>query len=143
MPQSHSFCVIVVDDDEDDRFMIDQAFRQYSPECQIQLLDNGADLVNSLAGWSSLPSLILLDLNMPQMNGFETLVSIRQECSSQQLPVVILTTSSEVQDQQQAYGLKANDFITKPATLSGYQEIVLRLRQDWLVGRCQPLACLC
>ncbi|GAB3997086.1 response regulator [Spirosoma daeguense] len=139
MLQSCSFCVIVVDDDADDRFIIEQAFRHYSPECQLQLLDNGAELLNSLASRGSLPSLILLDLNMPLLNGFETLHAIRQKATNQELPVVILTTSSEAQDQQQARQLKANDFISKPTTLNGYREVVLQLRHDWLVGRCQPL----
>lgn len=140
MSQSCPYCVIVVDDDEDDRFMIEQAFRYYSPECQIQLLNTGTDLVNSIDNWQSLPSMILLDLNMPQMNGLETLAFIRKKRNSRELPVIILTTSSDLQDQQQARQLQANDFVTKPATLSGYREVVLQLRQDWLAGRCKPLS---
>lgn len=136
MPLNNSCCVIVVDDDADDLFIIEQALRRYSPECQVELLETGADLLSNLASSSNLPSLILLDLNMPRMNGLETLRLIRQERSSQELPVVILTTSDQAQDQQQARQLEANDFITKPATLTGYSDVVQQLRKKWLLGRC-------
>jgi CheY-like chemotaxis protein len=139
MQTACSFCVIIVDDDADDRFLVEQAFRQANPECQIQLFDNGGELLKHLASWSSLPSLIVLDLNMPQLNGFETLQAIRQVYPPDELPVVILTTTAEVVDQQRAFQLQANAFITKPVTLGGYREVMLGLRRGWLEGRCQPL----
>ncbi|UHG93589.1 response regulator [Spirosoma oryzicola] len=129
-------CVFLVDDDEDDRFLVQQVFKQLSPECQIKSLFNGEQLINALATAPVLPSLILLDLNMPFMSGMEALRFIRREPKYQSIAIVILTTSSNPFDQQQALKLGANDFITKPADIKGLNKVILQLRQNWLLGNC-------
>ncbi|MFD1142625.1 response regulator [Larkinella insperata] len=129
-------CVFLVDDDEDDQFLLQQVFHQYSPECQIRLLSNGVELIEALETINSLPALVMLDLNMPYMSGFEALEAIRKDEKYQSLPIVILTTSDQQIDQQRAIQLGANDFITKPTLLADYSQVVLRLRKQWLVGRC-------
>ena len=138
MSKSSACCVVVVDDDEDDQFIISQAFQRCSPECQLKTLGGGSELLTTLDEAEQLPSLILLDLNMPRMSGLETLKRIRQQSAYQSLPVVILTTSDQASDRQAAADWKANGFITKPATMKGYNEVIERLQQDWLSGRCLP-----
>lgn len=143
MNQISCACVFHVDDDEDDRFLLQQVFRQYSPACEIKPLANGEELLEALATAPVLPSLILLDLNMPIMGGFEVLRSIRQEPRYDSIPVVVLTTSDQLTDRQMASELKADGFIPKPPTLKQLNQIVLELRQNWLEGKCaaitQPL----
>ncbi|MCX6215733.1 response regulator [Spirosoma sp.] len=139
MNQFSCACVFHVDDDEDDRFLLQQVFRQYSPECEIKPLDNGEELLEALAATPVLPSLILLDLNMPIMGGFEVLRSIRQEPIYDSIPVVILTTSDQSTDRHMASELKADGFIPKPPTLKQLNQIVLELKQNWLEGRCAAL----
>lgn len=129
-------CVFLVDDDEDDQFLLQQVFQQYSPECQLRLLGNGVELIDALEVTDPLPALVMLDLNMPYMSGFEALEAIRKNPSYDSLPVVILTTSDQQVDQQRAAQLGANGFITKPTLLADYSQVVLKLRQEWLVGRC-------
>jgi CheY-like chemotaxis protein len=129
-------CVYLVDDDEDDRFLVQQVFKQTSPECTLRLLGNGEELIQALTQAESLPSLILLDVNMPFMGGMEALRIIRENPAYDRVPIVMLTTSDQLSDRQQATSLKANGFITKPPTLQQLNHEIMRLRQDWLLGNC-------
>ncbi|WP_169921789.1 response regulator [Spirosoma rigui] len=128
-------CVFIVDDDEDDRFLVQQIFEQQSPESELRTLVNGAELLQTLAESDNLPDLILLDLNMPVMSGLETLERVRQNPAYESVPIVILTTSDQAIDKQRATRLRANGFITKPPTIKQYNEIVLNLKRDWLSGK--------
>lgn len=129
-------CVFIADDDEDDRYLLAKAFATYSPECRLHFADDGAALLDALIQSGSQPGLILLDLNMPRLNGFEALKVLRQHPAYQATPIVILTTSEAEQDRQQARALGANDFITKPINGPLLAQIVLQLRADWLVDKC-------
>ncbi|WP_461152022.1 response regulator [Spirosoma pulveris] len=102
----------------------------------MKLLFNGEELLLALETSVDLPTLILLDLNMPFMGGFEALRLIRQQPRYDAVPVVILTTSDQAADRQEAIALKADGFITKPATVEGLNQVVLHLRQAWLKGKC-------
>ncbi|GAB4036173.1 response regulator [Spirosoma gilvum] len=129
-------CVFLVDDDEDDRFLVQEVFKQYSPECRLKHIPDGTELLLALETALSLPTLILLDLNMPLMSGFEALRLIRQQPRYNAIPVVILTTSDQEADRQASIDLKADGFITKPVTVEGLAQVVLHLRQEWLEGIC-------
>jgi two-component system response regulator len=82
------------------------------------------------------PSLIVLDLNMPFLNGFETLRSIRADAGYQRIPVIILTTSNEERDKQKAFALGAAGFVTKPLKLDDLRLLVKSLCEEWLAGLC-------
>ena len=129
-------CVFIADDDEDDCYLLARAFKEHSPECRLQFASDGAALLETLAQSESQPSLILLDLNMPRLNGFEALQRLRKNPLYQAIPVVILTTSDDQEDQQRACELGANEFITKPLDAQALGETVTQLRQTWLLGRC-------
>lgn len=129
-------CVFIVDDDEDDQFLLQRIFRQYSSECRLNILNNGLELLDALSKSSSLPALVLLDLNMPYLGGFEALAQIRQDPRFDSLPVVILSTSQQPEDQLKARELKANGFMTKPSVMQEYSRLMLILRRDFLLGRC-------
>lgn len=124
--------VFLVDDDEDDRFLVSEALTHYGPACQVTPLASGAELLGTLAQAALLPRLIVLDLNMPLMNGLEVLKRLRQRYSQHDLPVVIMTTSDQEDDKKEAAALEANDFITKPATARQYAQVVLNLKERWL-----------
>ena len=72
-------CVFIADDDEDDCYLLARAFREHSPECRLQFASDGEGLLETLAQSESLPNLILLDLNMPRLDGFEALQRLRQK----------------------------------------------------------------
>ncbi|GAB3045678.1 response regulator [Spirosoma pulveris] len=124
-----------VDDDEDDRFLMQQVFQQYCPTCEIRPLTSGEELLQALIDAAVLPSLVLLDINMPIMGGFESLRLIRQNSRYNSVPVIILTTSDQLADRQMASELKANGFITKPPTLKQLNQVVIELKRTWLEGK--------
>ena len=127
--------VILLDDDEDDRFLIHQAFRTYSSTYLLQALEKPEELFQLLDDSVVLPALILLDLNMPLMNGFEVLKQLRSRIAYAAIPIVILTTSEAESDRRLARDLGANSFITKPPTLGQLLDIIIQLEQRWLVNR--------
>lgn len=127
--------VILVDDDEDDRFLIQQAFKQQSADYVLQALQSGQELFQILEHSPELPSLLILDLNMPLMNGFEVLKRLRTHPEYCFIPIVILTTSDAEADRKRARELGASSFVTKPPSLDQLIKVIAQLKQDWLVGK--------
>jgi CheY-like chemotaxis protein len=78
------------------------------------------------------PDLILLDLNLPQMNGFEVLDSIKEDPDLKRIPVVVLTTSQAEQDIIRSYNLYANAFVTKPVDLEQFIQVIKSIEGFWL-----------
>jgi CheY-like chemotaxis protein len=126
--------VWLVDDDEDDLYIFKTAFKQLFPHLDIRLFFDGEELLPALTAASLLPKLVLLDLNMPKQNGFVTLRMLRFEERFQQLPVIILTTSSSTDDHETSYFLGANEVLIKPATQNEIRDIILKLNQDWKIA---------
>lgn len=123
--------VLVVDDDADDRFFMEQALQSSPPTTWVYLADSGQQALDLLEQIHPAPDVILLDLNMPGLSGFEVLEQLKQSPQHHTIPVIVLTTSSALIDEQQAYRLGANGFITKPTTQQGLHKIVERIRQNW------------
>jgi CheY-like chemotaxis protein len=78
------------------------------------------------------PHLILLDLNMPRMDGRETLAEIKKDPDLQSIPVVVLTTSKSEEDIARSYALQCNCYITKPVDLQQFMEVVRAIEDFWL-----------
>lgn len=129
-------CVFIADDDEDDRFLLASAFAQHSPECALYFAQDGLALLDELESSQAQPSLIILDLNMPRLNGFETLAYLRAQPSLGQTPIVILTTSEAEADRQRAQALGATSFISKPIDGASLEQTVRHLRATYLKGKC-------
>ncbi len=128
--------IYLVDDDEDDRLLLRQAFRQHTTPCQIDEFTDGVGLIDRLTQTTAgaYPNLILLDLNMPRMDGFSTLKAIKENDAWQTIPVVVLTTSDDRHDRQQTTELGADDYLVKPPSYSQLRLIIDRgvaiARQD-------------
>jgi CheY-like chemotaxis protein len=78
------------------------------------------------------PDLILLDLNLPRMNGFEVLNAIKEDSHLKRIPVVVLTTSQAEQDIVQSYNLYANAYVTKPVDLEQFVKVLKSIEDFWL-----------
>lgn len=78
------------------------------------------------------PDLILLDLNLPRMNGFEVLDAIKEDPDLKRIPVVVLTTSQAEQDIIQSYNLYANAYVTKPVDLEQFIKVIKAIEGFWL-----------
>lgn len=136
MNQAPTHAVFIADDDEDDRLLLKYAFTQYSPECELIFAEDGLALLDALARLKSEPCLIILDLNMPRLNGLEALQVLRLSSQYAHTPIVILTTSSDATDRQYAYSLGANEYLTKPISLDLLGQMVLHLRKAWQLDQC-------
>lgn len=136
MNELPSYCVFVADDDEDDRFLLQLAFQQQSPHSVVVFAVDGLDLLSALAESHRHPRLIVLDLNMPRLNGLETLEALRRMEVYRVTPIVILTTSSDAFYRQQAYDLGANDYLVKSLSLDSLLRTVGKLVADWDLIHC-------
>ncbi len=122
----------VVDDDLDDQFLLEVAFKNFEPPIHIKQLYDGEDLLPSLEQAATLPRLILLDLNMVRKSGFETLAELRGMAKYRHLPVIILTTSSAESDRVQSHRLGADGFLTKPLSNQDTVAMLKLLALEWL-----------
>jgi CheY-like chemotaxis protein len=128
-----TYSILIVDDDADDREILRDAFMAHNNRPQYVFLHDGEALLNYLyENESDLPSLILMDLNMPGMDGREALKEIKNNEKLQHIPTVIFTTSSSPRDKQITYRLGANCFITKPDTFNKLMELASSISLLWL-----------
>jgi len=133
--------ILVCDDDEDDRMLTRQALEDAHISNSVRFVEDGEQLLDYLyqrgayAGESGLaprPGLILLDLNMPKLDGREALKTIKEDPTLRDIPVVVLSTSRLDEDIARSYQLGVNSFITKPVTFSGLVEAMNVLGRYWL-----------
>ncbi|MCC7245108.1 MAG: response regulator [Saprospiraceae bacterium] len=134
MKNDKQIIVVVADDDEDDRLMTKEAFEESGLPNKVLFVKDGVDLMDYLhrrgqyanPETSPRPGLILLDLNMPRMDGREALKILKSDDELKSIPVTVFTTSKAQEDVVKTYGLGSNCFITKPVT---YSELVNTIRQ--------------
>lgn len=114
--------VYLVDDDEDDRLLIREALEQVISQVTIIEAADGRDLLDMLYNRADYTEavLILLDINMPRMNGLETLAQLQSHASSEHIPVLILSTSSDQYYVKNAYNLGVNAYLKKPTSITDY-----------------------
>jgi CheY-like chemotaxis protein len=125
--------IFVVDDDEDDLFFIKSSIVSNIPNSRVKCFIHGRQLMDDLLSENTtLPTFILLDLNMPVLNGRETLKMIRETESISSVPVVIFSTSNNPNEKTFCLKSGANDYYCKPSSLSIYDEIICKLRADYI-----------
>jgi CheY-like chemotaxis protein len=132
--------ILMADDDEEDREMTRDALRDSRLGNRVKFVVDGQDLMEYLrregkyadpAVDAPRPGLILLDLNMPRMDGREALAEIKSDEFLRQIPVVVLTTSQDEEDVLRTYDLGVNSFITKPVTFEGLVEVTRTWTRYW------------
>lgn len=123
--------VYLVDDDTDDLELVQEAFLQHSYKGPVLPLENGKELIDQLScrNLSPIPQVIVLDLNMPLLDGFETLVKIRNHPLYATTPVIVLTASSKKEDELRSYELGCNFFLNKPSTLREYDTLTTLVKK--------------
>ena len=131
MEQPKSNIILLVDDDEDDQLFFRQQLYKHAPTYQVICLSNGEELLDDLAQCQELPELILLDVNMPLMDGFEALSQIRADEAYKQIYIVMITTAGRELERNKALFLGANQFMVKPTSIKESDELIQRLLQRW------------
>ena len=127
-------CLLLVDDNPADCLLAEEAFEQYSEQVSFKVIQDGQralDWLHEQAARQSLPDVVLLDVNMPGMNGFEVLSALRNEATFRHLPVVMLTTSTRQEDIDQAYELIASSYLVKNPDFRGFLEQIDSLVRFW------------
>ncbi len=139
MGHKTSVLIVIADDDADDRMLIEDAFRESRLANPLAFVEDGMELLDLLKSRGKYanrpanerPGLILLDLNMPRMDGRSALTHIKSDPDLRRIPVVVLTTSKAEEDILRTYDLGVNSFISKPVTFDGLVEVVRTLGHYW------------
>ncbi len=129
--------ILLVEDSESDAELTIEALRRGRVYNTVSHVRDGAEALRYLFreeeyASAPTPDLILLDLNMPGINGKDVLRKIRDDDKLRIIPVVVLTTSSYDQDILASYGLYANSYIVKPVDLTSFFEVVQSIKSFWL-----------
>jgi CheY-like chemotaxis protein len=135
--------ILLVEDRQDDVLLIARAFEQAGLTNEIHAVENGEEAIFYLSGQGKysdrtrhpLPRLILLDLNMPRVDGFEVLRWLRQQPEFRSVMVVVLTMSSDIRDVNRAYQLGANSFMVKPTEFENLTALITQLAAYWRMDR--------
>lgn len=131
--------VLLVDDDPDDQYLTQRALKATGFNIEIGMVENGKELMDFLRLNSSkpelLPDLILLDLNMPEMDGIATLRALRQIKVPKRIYTVVFTTSSSTLDINESYDQGADFFLTKPGNFNELTNSLRELCVHWFGDR--------
>jgi CheY-like chemotaxis protein len=116
--------VLFIDDDEDDKLVFGHALSAVDESILYMTASDGQEALKILDNDVILPDIIFMDLNMPKMDGFTCLGHIKKRQELKEIPVLILSTSTNPRDMERAKSLGAQKFITKPSTYSGLVEAI-------------------
>lgn len=133
--------ILLVEDNPDDAELTRIAFAEAGVDYRLQVVGDGVQALAYLRGSApaDLPSLVLLDLNLPKLDGREVLEAIRAEPATRSLPVVVLTTSAEPFDVDKVYELGANSYIQKPVEFERFVDVVRQIGLYWLALNQPPI----
>ena len=116
--------VYLIDDDPDHTLIIRRAIKEAAPHTEVRALDDGPKALTALRSELPLPDLILLDINMPGLSGFEVLAQVKSDPQLRKIPVVMLTSSALGADVARAYELGASGYISKPSYLHDVRAVL-------------------
>ena len=125
--------ILLVEDDDVDVMNVQRAFKKNNIANPLFIAGNGVEALAHLRG-GEVPRerrIILLDLNMPQMNGIEFLRELRADPDLKPTPVIVLTTSNDERDRIEAYNLNVAGYLLKPVTFSNFCEVMATLNKYW------------
>ena len=137
--------ILIVEDDQDEALLIERALKRAGVSAPTNVVPDGDAAIayldrsrDYLHDDERKAQLVLLDLNLPRVSGFDVLRWIRRDAMSRTLPIVVLTSSDEPSDISAAYDLGANSYVVKPRGLAELAEVARRLREYWLELNAMP-----
>lgn len=139
MQQPQPITILMADDDPDDRLLVEEAFAESRLANELYFVEDGIQLLDYLRHEGKftrqdapVPDLILLDLNMPGMDGRAALQEIKADARLKRIPVVVLTTSQAEEDILRSYDIGASGYVSKPVTFEGLVKVVKALNIYWV-----------
>lgn len=137
--KARNVLILMADDDADDRYLTKAAFEESQVKCDIYFVEDGDEVFDFLYSRGKftdhqelLPSLIMLDLNMPKKDGRQVLDEIKKSPSLKHIPIIIFTTSKSPEDVRQVYRMGASSFITKPTSFEDLLEVARSIGTYWV-----------
>ena len=136
--------VLLVEDSPGDVRLTREAFREANIFIQLHVASDGVEALAFLYQQGRFsdaprPDLILLDLNLPKMDGREVLARIKEDAALRMIPTVILTTSEAEADILKSYELRANSYLSKPVELDAFENLVKSINDFWLTKAKLPV----
>jgi CheY-like chemotaxis protein len=132
--------ILLVEDDPDHELLTIRALKKSNIANEVRVARDGAEAIELIFGPEGIrPTVILLDLKLPKVEGLEVLRRIRETDETRTLPVVVLTSSDEERDLVRSYQLGVNSYIRKPVNFTDFAEATRQLGMYWLVlNECPP-----
>jgi len=131
--------ILLVEDNEDDVLIARRAFREFKVFCEINVARDGQEALDMLNGSGRCsgrkplrPSLILMDITMPLMDGIAVLKNLKADSFLRRIPVVMLTTSARQEDIVRSYENGAASYITKPSSLNEFLDMTRKFETYWV-----------
>lgn len=134
MTKANLTYILIAEDDEDDQFLLISAFKEISKDIPLVFVENGIELINHFKKFddglvTDLPSLLIVDLNMPKKNGKEALKELVQKTYFRSFPTIIFSTTGNELEKKRCQELKIDDFYVKPSNYSGLLNVVSRFKE--------------
>jgi CheY-like chemotaxis protein len=138
--------ILLVEDNQQDELLILRSLRKVNLANQVDVVRDGQQALDYLfregefaeRSGPDLPTVVLLDINLPRVNGLDVLQRLRADLRTSLIPVVILTSSDEERDRLRSYEQRANSFVRKPLDFTEFAEAVARLGVYWLALNIPP-----
>jgi CheY-like chemotaxis protein len=130
--------ILIAEDDEDDRYLMKTALEETGIKETVEYCENGVEVINYLEsihvknGDFNFPKFILLDLNMPKMDGREVLKKLKSNETFRKIPVIVFSTTKNQLEVKRCYDLGANTYITKPVSYDTLVETIREICAYWL-----------
>ncbi len=136
--------ILLVEDSPGDARLLREALYDANSVVQLNVVPDGVEAVAFLSqqgvyAKSPRPDIVLLDLNMPKIDGRQVLAYIKQDVSLKSIPTIILTTSEDEADVQHSYKLQANCYLTKPVDFEVFESLIKNINDFWLARVKLPL----
>ena len=127
--------ILLVEDDQIDAMTVKRALKELHVTNRLDIVQNGEEALEFLIDkGKSMPCIILLDLNMPKMNGIEFMKAARREELLSKIPVIVLTTSKEEQDKTESFKLGVSGYMLKPVDYQQFVEVIKAINLYWTIS---------
>ena len=135
--------VLVVEDNPDDVTIIKRAMRKSEVKCELYFAYDGEEALNFLHQRAEFedaprPDLILLDLNLPKINGLKVLEQVKEDNRLRRIPVIVLTVSTSQEDMVRAYDSGAASYMTKPVDSKDFKRLIETVQDYWRIASIPP-----
>jgi CheY-like chemotaxis protein len=127
--------ILLIDDDPVEYMKVSRAFKKLEIPNQLLHKSDGLEAKKWLEECAELPGLILLDLNMPNMNGFEFLTFVKSDERLKIIPIVVLTTSNNEKDKVESYKQSVAGYMVKPIRLEEYEKVIATIKDYWTTSK--------